>query len=154
MVPHNVMQTPMGLEQRVPWQHATAQLKLEEIRAEVIEELRAEDRTKARRAGLAVANDEILSSLKLETNDDDGGGKYVINPLAANCVHTGAETTDRLRDRWLEFCAKPQDESVAQKPAVYAKKVKQPETVNSPVVVDTAPPEKPKLRRKGTFKDL
>lgn len=173
MFPFQDIRNEFGQMRQVPWSAAKAQAKLREIRKGVNEELNARDCREAVAVGVGhMVHDGILPNNRprelphLQTCEIaagvNGGGKYVINALAAQIKHSGAEAKDMVGKRWREFCsvAQPDDRIVAvadarapKEPGVYDAKLHRyvypkgsKPKVETAGVVDVAEDRKPTRR--------
>lgn len=97
-----------GKRERIYWDEQRAQEKLAEFVSEAKEFFNAQDVEHARAAGIELSPDAKY----LPTSFPDESGAYVPNYLAMQIKHSGAETVDRWKPRWLEFCSRPQSDEL------------------------------------------
>lgn len=101
----------------IEWSRDTADMALQEIRAQAIQDLL--DRDEQRSGGrmckannyAAYTEHELKNkSLHPEQGMRRGNIQVVIDPVLASIRHTGDEEQQLLAARWAEFCSEPRDE--------------------------------------------
>lgn len=164
MIPYKeIKHATTGEIVRRPWPANKASAKLNEIRGQVVRELNERDVQQARQFGSVetVTVDgldgkpmEVIRGLKLEQHKD-GTSFMARNEIelrpgvtipAGKLTHSGAETMDRVRERWYEFCSTPQDDE-KYNPAAIRPKPKQPMRLDSPVTATPVQEEAASRRR-------
>lgn len=86
----------------------------------------AEEKAKAKEADRAMALRErgIIDWDGATSYYDARSKSYVVDPILSEKRHSPAAVTDAYRDRWWEFCSKPQDPGLWESamPSPYTKK--------------------------------
>ena len=123
-----VTHSETGVKQRIPWDTAKANAKLQEFKRNAQGPLNERDISRARTAGADVP----VGATVLATMVDDGKGNMAVDPIAAKVKHSGAELNDSYIPAYQEFCSRPQNDDGVEYPTV-TYKPKQPQRLNSPV---------------------
>lgn len=174
MRPYTV-ETIGGKEVRTTWPEDKARVVMNRLRDEARSELRVEECAKLRL--MAEHQPELLQFIQPVADgekDEDGNPiefrivpgqvvkdestgdpRYVVDPTASRLKHSGADLTDRFREKWVDFCKEPRDFADVVDLPVYAKKAGVTQALKSPVVgtpaseVDRAKPKRKPARTSG-----
>lgn len=98
---------PLELDGKTPWPSTKANYRYQQMRDEIVAELRARDLANGVPEGGKISRIE---------KDSSGAERLVIDPVLQSVVHSGEETNDLLYDRWWAFCESPQDSSQVRLP--------------------------------------
>ena len=97
-----------GRKERVYWDEARTDEKLQEIRQKHKDFLNARDVERARAAGIELPDDaKVLPTMFLNADD-----VYEIDPIASRIKHSGAELNDMWIPEWQTFCSSPQSDEI------------------------------------------
>ena len=120
MIPFKELLNPVtGVMDRIPWDPAKANVKLQEFRQAHLDRLNAEDCELAEKFSIGhMVKDGMLQTLEVSegvSRDDretvvGRDSHYVVNPVASQIKHTGAMLSDAFIPEWREFCSKPQND--------------------------------------------
>ncbi len=128
MIPFQMVKNEFGQLRRVPWARDKSRAMLQIIRKAVADELNARDCQQAEAIGVGhMIKNGALQTCSCERGSN-GGGTYIVNPLAAQVKHSGAEATDMVGKRWRAFCSESQADNFTP--------LEQPSTLREPGVYD------------------
>lgn len=151
MYPHKMVEDRFGTMQRVPWSKDKANAKLRMIASDAEAELNKRDCDTALELAdkmndpllRRMAEGGVLQTCAVTEHDKKGNGTYRTHQLASQIKHSGAESGDMTRERWLKFCSEPQEDDIVIPMPKFKRKEKR--TFMPPAVVSrsmaTEPPQ-------------
>ncbi len=92
---------PVDSETLAPWSNKTADLKLQDMKSEVVRQLRARDTHKSN--GVLCEANGFKTTIDVE-------GKLRADPHLSAMKHSGQDVKDLVRGRWAAFCSEPRNE--------------------------------------------
>lgn len=89
---------------KVFWPGAIANILYQQFRTEIITELRKRDRAH----GIPESG-QVYEEIKGDKKNPDEITGYKIDPILSSLAHSGADTNNRLKKKWYDYCIEPHE---------------------------------------------
>lgn len=99
MIPHYLKDG-----KKVSWPADKANILYQQFRTEIITELRRRDKAEG-----IPENGQVYDEIRGDKNNPDKVTGYKVDPVLARKAHSGADTNNRLKKRWYDYCIVPHE---------------------------------------------
>lgn len=89
---------------KVNWSTDKANILYQRFRDDIIDELRKRDSSRG-----IPDNSQVYDEIKGDKKDADKVTGFKVNLILAGQKHAGAETNNRLKKKWFDYCSDPHD---------------------------------------------